>query len=101
MKCEQADAVKTALNIFGDKWSLLLIREIRDSPRSFCELEDLLEGISPRTLSQRLDKLEKAGIISKDAYCQKPLRYKYLLSPQGLELDSILNSVAEWGSKYA
>lgn len=92
--------IKSALAILGDQWSPLLLRDLTSGPKTFGELEESLEGISPRTLSQRIEKLLGLGIIIKSAYCEKPPRYTYSLSPKGSELETILRSMAEWGSRH-
>lgn len=96
-----ATCLEHTLGIVGDKWTPLLLRALTDAPRSFCELETLLDGISPRTLSQRLDKLQLEGILTKEMYCKHPPRYKYGLSDKGRALKGVLNQMASWGAQYA
>jgi DNA-binding HxlR family transcriptional regulator len=93
--------IQRALAVVGDKWSPLLVRDMTQCPKTFSELEDSLQGISPRTLSQRLDMLQAEGIIQKESYCDKPPRYKYSLTKKGGELKSILLEMSEWGERYA
>jgi len=92
--------IHNALDIFGDKWTPLLVRQLTQCPHTFSELEASLVGISPRTLSQRLDKLAAESIIIKDLYCEHPPRYKYSLTEKGAELKAVLEKMAEWGEKY-
>jgi DNA-binding HxlR family transcriptional regulator len=92
--------IAAALNILGDKWSPLLLRQLIDTPMTFGELETELEGISPRTLSARLDKLVEHEIIAKKLYCEHPPRYQYVLTGKGKELQNILQAMADWGNKY-
>lgn len=91
--------IQSALEIVGDKWTPLILRELAESAKTFGAIEDALH-LSPRTLSQRLDKLEITGIINKQIYCQKPPRYKYSLSSKGQELLDILRAMADWGEKH-
>lgn len=93
--------IAAASAILGDKWTPLIVRTLTSCPACFSELEISLEGISPRTLSQRLDKLEAEQIIVKSLYCERPPRYRYELTPKGRDLESILQSMAVWGDKYA
>ena len=93
--------IEKAVAIFGDKWSGPLVRELTECPKTFSELESTLPGISPRTLSQRLSKLEQEHILRKELYCEHPPRYKYNLTPKGSELKNILHHMAVWGSKYS
>jgi DNA-binding HxlR family transcriptional regulator len=92
--------IKSALNIVGDKWTPLILSELSVSPVTFTELEQKLVGISPRTLSQRLEMLLGQTIVSKTSYCDHPPRYKYALTDKGQELKSVLIAMAEWGNKH-
>ncbi len=92
--------IKAALEILGDKWSPLLLGKLVESPYTFGELEDALSGISPRTLSARLEKLVQQRIIDKQLYCEHPPRYRYQLTQKGRELQDILIAMGDWGNKY-
>lgn len=92
--------IQTTLRIMGDKWTALILRDLTANINTFSRLEVSLLGISPRTLSQRLDMLESEGIINKRQYCERPPRYKYLLTKKGSELQDVLTKMAEWGSRY-
>lgn len=97
---EKTDCVARALAIFGDKWTLLLVRELTRCPQTFSDLETSLEGISPRTLSQRLNKLVEDGIVEKSMYCEHPPRYNYSLTEKGADLQLILKNISNWSNKY-
>ena len=92
--------IQSALRILGDKWSPLLIGQLVETDMTFGELELLLGGISPRTLSSRLEELMEQGIIHKTQYCAHPPRYRYGLTKKGEDLRSILADMARWGEKY-
>lgn len=92
--------VRTALDILGDKWSPILLSCLFERKKTFSELSAEMPGISPRTLSARLDGLECAEIIAKKQYCQRPPRYTYELTKKGQDLRSILTQMADWGQKY-
>jgi len=102
--CSQVEdkpgCIQAALQVLGDKWTPLLLGHLVEGKKTFSELGSDLLGISPRTLSARLDNLETAGIISKFQYCEHPPRYKYGLTNKGKELRTILIQMADWGSKY-
>lgn len=98
--CDGA-CLEHTLGILGDKWTPLLLHALNDEPLSFCQIESALDGISPRTLSQRLEKLVLEGIIVKDMYCEHPPRYKYGLTAKGEALRGVLNQMSDWGAKYA
>ena len=93
--------MQAALCILGDKWTPLLLGQLISGPKTFGELELQLNGISPRTLSARLSKLEGNFIVRKNKYNEHPPRYKYQLTEKGEELQGILQSMSNWGQKYA
>jgi DNA-binding HxlR family transcriptional regulator len=92
--------VAEALCIMGNKWTPLLVMELAKGPGRFSALERILIGISPRTLSQRLDELEQRNIITKKSYAEVPPRVEYQLTKKGQDLIPILKSMAAWGDKY-
>ncbi|MCU0667068.1 MAG: helix-turn-helix transcriptional regulator [Patescibacteria group bacterium] len=97
---QKTGCIAKALAILGDKWSPLLIKELTTCPQTFSELEKILVGISPRTLSQRLNKLVDEDIVVKSLYCERPPRYSYSLTTKGSDLQVILQDMAKWSSKY-
>ena len=105
--CAKADALEpkegciaTAMQVIGSKWTALILRDLYSGPKRFGELEKLVEGINPRTLSQRLDDLTRCGIITKEAYAEVPPRTEYTLTPKGQDLIPVLQQMAAWGDKY-
>lgn len=92
--------IQWALRIVGDKWTGLIIARLVGGPLTFVELEHLLIGISPRTLSARIKFLEDEKIIVSEIYCQKPKRYRYNLTQKGEELRGVLLQMAKWGEKF-
>lgn len=98
---QKTGCIAKALCILGDKWTPLLIRELTLSPQTFSDLEKLLAGISPRTLSQRLNMLVEQDIVDKRLYCEHPPRYSYQLTKKGQDLQTILQDMALWSTKYS
>jgi DNA-binding HxlR family transcriptional regulator len=92
--------VAEALVIMGNKWTPLIIMVLSKGTSRFCAIETELAGISPRTLSQRLDELEEKSVITKKAYAEAPPRVEYELTAKGKDLIPILKSMASWGDKY-
>lgn len=90
-----------AMDIIGSKWTALILRDLTTSPKRFCELERSLEGISPRTLSQRLDDLETHGIITRSTVAEVPPHAEYALTTKGSDLVPVLKQMAVWGEKYS
>jgi len=89
-----------AMNIIGNKWTALILRDLASGPRRFCELERSLSGISPRTLSQRLDDLTQQGIVHRQSFAVAPPRTDYSLTKKGADLVPVLKQMAAWGDKY-
>lgn len=98
---QKPGCVKAALEILGDKWSPLILGNLFENGKTFSELSADLPGISPRTLSARLDDLEECEIVQKKLYCQHPPRYRYELTKKGKDLRTILTQMACWGQKYS
>lgn len=92
--------IASAMQIIGNKWTALILRDLFDGPRRFCELEKSVGNINPRTLSQRLDDLEEHGIITKKSFAEVPPRIEYTLTQKGQDLQPVLEQMAEWGTKY-
>ena len=92
--------VAAAMEVIGAKWTSLLIKELTGGPKRFCEFEQAIPKLNHRTLSQRLDDLEKFGIITKERFNEVPPRTEYSLTPKGQDLIPVLRSMAEWGNKY-
>jgi DNA-binding HxlR family transcriptional regulator len=97
---KKAGCIQTALDVLGDKWTPLLLGKLVSGEKTFGELELQLAGISPRTLSQRINKLEADGIVCKRQYNARPPRYKYVLTTKGAELQEVLQKMADWGERY-
>lgn len=92
--------IASAMEIVGNKWTALILRDLFSGPKRFCELEKSVGTINPRTLSQRLDTLEESGIITKKNFAEVPPRTEYTLTQKGLDLLPILKQMATWGTKY-
>lgn len=88
------------LDILGDKWTLVVIRDLFFDKHLFGEFLESPEKIPTNILSDRLKRLEQEGIIEKKAYQQRPVRYAYSLTNKGRDLGPTLKAIAEWGNKY-
>ena len=93
--------VARALEILGEKWTMLIIRDLYlDGPKKYQELLLSLEGISPNILSDRLKKLSDFEVVSKEIYSDHPPRYEYALTKKGEELQTVLKGLRDWGSRH-
>jgi DNA-binding HxlR family transcriptional regulator len=86
--------------IISGKWTLLVIRDLADGSRRFCELERSLEGISPRTLSLRLRGLEEQGIVKRHTYPEVPPRVEYALTEKGKALVPLIEDMRAYGKRW-
>lgn len=89
------------MEIIGNKWTALILRDLAGGECRFCSLEKTVGSINPRTLSSRLDELEVRGIITKITYPEVPPRVGYSLTKKGQDLLPIIKQMAAWGDKYA
>ena len=86
--------------IISGKWTLLVIRDLADQNRRFCELERSLEGISPRTLSLRLRALEECGVVERHTYPEVPPRVEYALTEKGRALSPLIEDMRNYGKTW-
>lgn len=99
MKKKSPCPVEKTLAIIGKKYAPLIIRDLLTGKKRFSELEQSISGISPRTLSVRLDELEHDGLIKKKVFPVVPLRVEYSLTARGKALHGILHQMEKWGSR--
>lgn len=89
-----------ALELVGERWSLLVIRDLLTGPKRFTDLMDRLGGITPKTLSQRLRELESARIVTADRELGRREVW-YSLTPVGADLRPVIDSLGWWGLRHA
>src|SRR5271170_3833747 len=95
-----ACAIANTLDLVGDKWSLLLVRDLLHGKRTYGELVDSPEGIPTNILADRLKRLEGAGIITSTPYQERPVRHAYMLTPKGSALGEVLLAFVRWGKQH-
>jgi DNA-binding HxlR family transcriptional regulator len=93
-------AVANSLDILGDKWTLLVVRDLLHGKQTYGELALSPEGIPTNILADRLQRLEGAGIISRTPYQQRPVRHAYALTPKGRALGDVLLAFVRWGKQH-
>ena len=92
--------VEITMNIIGKRWTAIIIRDLVHGKKRFCELEQSLDGISAKVLSQRLNELEQYGIIQRVVFAEVPVRVEYSLTDKGQDLDRVIDSMADWGARW-
>lgn len=89
-----------ALDIIGDKWTLLIVRDLISGPRRFVELQRVLPGISTEQLRSRLNRMVAAGLLTRQRYREVPPRVDYELTPRSKDLLPVLGALARWGYEW-
>lgn len=98
---QMACPIARTLNILGDRWTLLIVRDLMFFDRTrFNDLLESLKGLSPNLLSQRLKLLEQSGIVERMMYREHPPRMEYRLTEKGLALRPALEAMATWGREF-
>lgn len=92
--------VATTLQLIGNKWKILIIRNLLVRPWRFNELHKSLEGISQKVLTSNLREMEADGIIKREVFAEVPPRVEYSLSELGETMRPILDAMREWGESY-
>src|SRR5437588_5253637 len=90
-----------ALDVVGDKWTLLIVRDLAAGPRRFVELQRVLPGISTEQLRSRLNRMVADGMLTRKRYREVPPRVDYELTDRARELMPILAALARWGYEWA
>jgi DNA-binding HxlR family transcriptional regulator len=92
--------VASALDLVGDKWTLIVVRSIFSGRHRYSELAEIPERIATNILADRLAWLEEIGIVSRTLYQTAPARYEYRLTERGADLLPVLQSLAGWSRKH-
>ncbi len=96
---EVFDSIAQTLELIGDRWTMLILRDVFRGLRRFEEFRNDL-GIARPVLSDRLRKLVDAGVLERAQYQSRPSRYEYRLTPVGLELSPALVALMRWGDRW-
>lgn len=92
--------VEATLSIIGDKWKILILRDLIDGTKRFGELKKSIGSISQKVLTQQLRDMEEDGLVDRKAYAEIPPRVEYSLTETGNSLKPILDSMFLWGQQY-
>lgn len=94
---DQVCPIARTLDIIGDRWTMLILRDLLFGSTRFNELLQGSPGLPSKLLSDRLKKLERHGLIERVVYSQHPLRAEYHLTEEGRSLEPVLYAIAVWG----
>jgi len=93
--------IAAALDLLGDRWTLLVLRDVLLLGKSrFQEFQESPEGISSNTLTERLERLERHGLLAREVYQERPQRHRYVVTPKGRDLLPLLREAALWGMRH-
>src|SRR5438067_13383803 len=92
-------SIARALELVGERWTLLIVRDVFLGLHRFDELQESL-GIARNVLTDRLNRLVEEGILERVRYSERPERYEYRLTRRGRELNIALTGLRQWGDKY-
>jgi len=95
----QECAIAATLEVVGERWTLLILRDILHGNRRFDQLQESL-GLARNVLSNRLGRLADEGIIERRPYQERPERFEYFLTEKGLDLWPVLVAMLGWGDKH-
>ena len=96
----QTCSVAACAEIVGAKWTVLIVHDLSEGPRRFTEIEHSLEGISPRTLAERLRSLEHEDIVARHSYAESPPRVEYALTDKGAALLPLIGEMRKFGHDW-
>lgn len=92
--------VETTLMLIGDKWKVLILRELRGGTKRFGELKKSVTGISQKVLTSNLRSMEEDGLLTRKVFPEVPPRVEYTLTALGHSMEPILDALEKWGTDY-
>ena len=92
--------VETTLMLIGNKWKVLIIRDLLTGTKRFGELKKSIGKVSQKVLTTKLRDMEESGLISRKVYAEVPPKVEYSLTDLGKSLQPILNAMLQWGTEY-
>lgn len=92
--------VETTLTLIGDKWKVLILRDLMPGTKRFGELKKSIGSVTQKVLTAQLRDMEESGLISRRVYAEVPPRVEYSLTELGKSLKPILDSMQSWGEEY-
>ena len=92
--------VETTLMLIGDKWKVLILRDLMEGTKRFGELKKSIGTVSQKVLTAQLRDMEDKGPLTRKVYAEVPPRVEYTLTETGYSLKQILDSMVAWGTDY-
>ncbi|MBW6409086.1 winged helix-turn-helix transcriptional regulator [Clostridium weizhouense] len=92
--------VEITLQLIGDRWKVLIIRDLMTGTKRFGELKKSIGNITQKVLTSNLRAMEESGLLTRKVYAQVPPKVEYTLTDTGYSLESVLNAMIKWGNGY-
>ena len=92
-------SVAGTLELIGERWTMLVVREVMYGRRRFSEMQRVL-GVARNVLAARLERMVEAGILERRPYSERPERHEYFLTERGLDLWPVIVSLMQWGDRH-
>ena len=92
--------VETTLALIGDKWKVLILRDLLPGTKRFGELKKSIGSVSQKVLTAQLRDMEEKGLLTRKVYAEVPPRVEYTLTDTGYSLKPILDAMEAWGTDY-
>ncbi len=92
--------IATTLDLVGDRWTLVILRDMQTGKSKFSEFLSSPEGIATNVLTNRLEKMVKTGLVRRKAYQKRPLRHEFLTTKKGQALLPVLQEMCHWGNRF-
>ncbi len=92
--------IATTLDLVGDRWSLVVLRDLVNGKRRFSEFLDSPEGITTNVLSERLERMTDAELVERRPYSERPPRFEYVPTEKGMRLLPVLQEMCRWGNRF-
>ena len=92
--------VETTLSLIGNKWKVLILRDLMEGTMRFGQLKKSVGDISQKVLTAQLRDMEESGLVDRKVYAEVPPRVEYSLTELGLSLKPVLDAMVEWGTDY-
>ncbi len=92
--------VETTLTLIGDKWKVLILRDLMSGTKRFGELKKSIGSVSQKVLTAQLRAMEQSGLVHREVYAEVPPRVEYSLTKLGRSLSPVLDSMRVWGEEY-
>ncbi len=92
--------VELTIRLMGDRWKILILRDLMDGTKRFGELKKSLCDITQKVLTSNLRAMEESGLLTRKVYAEVPPRVEYTLTETGRSLKPVLDAMAAWGEEY-